>query len=135
MFFFFSSRRRHTRCGRDWSSDVCSSDLKERLVEGDVLVAFDRLTFLHIGNPVYQQKRVSVWQVLKNLINLHLHVDRPQPSDFFSSSFMRRARLSSCLKRTAFLRQFRLVSALVPEEYTPGSRISPVTSVMPVRCT
>src|SRR6266498_2132314 len=26
--FFFSSRRRHTRCGRDWSSDVCSSDLR-----------------------------------------------------------------------------------------------------------
>src|SRR5256884_3164715 len=26
-FFFFSSRRRHTRCSRDWSSDVCSSDL------------------------------------------------------------------------------------------------------------
>src|SRR2546422_7960986 len=28
-FFFFSSRRRHTRCSRDWSSDVCSSDLLE----------------------------------------------------------------------------------------------------------
>src|SRR2546429_5252456 len=28
-FFFFSSRRRHTRCSRDWSSDVCSSDLDE----------------------------------------------------------------------------------------------------------
>src|SRR6266699_3855159 len=28
FFFFFSSRRRHTRCGRDWSSDVCSSDLE-----------------------------------------------------------------------------------------------------------
>src|SRR2546422_10938006 len=27
MLFFFSSRRRHTRCSRDWSSDVCSSDL------------------------------------------------------------------------------------------------------------
>src|SRR6266704_6560215 len=27
MFFFFSSRRRHTRSKRDWSSDVCSSDL------------------------------------------------------------------------------------------------------------
>src|SRR5216684_4938228 len=27
QFFFFSSRRRHTRCSRDWSSDVCSSDL------------------------------------------------------------------------------------------------------------
>src|SRR6266852_208952 len=35
--FFFSSRRRHTRCYRDWSSDVCSSDLDatimRRLVE------------------------------------------------------------------------------------------------------
>src|SRR3712207_8539374 len=28
-FFFFSSRRRHTRYWRDWSSDVCSSDLKD----------------------------------------------------------------------------------------------------------
>src|SRR2546422_2736552 len=29
FLFFFSSRRRHTRCSRDWSSDVCSSDLVE----------------------------------------------------------------------------------------------------------
>src|SRR5207253_11334056 len=28
LFFFFSSRRRHTRWPRDWSSDVCSSDLQ-----------------------------------------------------------------------------------------------------------
>src|SRR5207245_3533292 len=38
--FFFSSRRRHTRCYRDWSSDVCSSDLDLLVVEpplgGDV---------------------------------------------------------------------------------------------------
>src|SRR3989442_463708 len=27
VIVFFASRRRHTRCGRDWSSDVCSSDL------------------------------------------------------------------------------------------------------------
>src|SRR5206468_2783778 len=31
LFFFFSSRRRHTRSDRDWSSDVCSSDLEPRL--------------------------------------------------------------------------------------------------------
>src|SRR2546429_9120360 len=31
LFFFFSSRRRHTRCSRDWSSDVCSSDLGSAL--------------------------------------------------------------------------------------------------------
>src|SRR5207253_4375059 len=30
VFFFFSSRRRHTRWPRDWSSDVCSSDLVSR---------------------------------------------------------------------------------------------------------
>src|SRR2546421_8043748 len=30
VLFFFSSRRRHTRSDRDWSSDVCSSDLTER---------------------------------------------------------------------------------------------------------
>src|SRR5206468_9566378 len=29
FFFFFSSRRRHTRSDRDWSSDVCSSDLHD----------------------------------------------------------------------------------------------------------
>src|SRR5205809_4864855 len=32
FFFFFSSRRRHTRCSRDWSSDVCSSDLRVQQV-------------------------------------------------------------------------------------------------------
>src|SRR5690606_40403002 len=31
---FFSSRRRHTRFSRDWSSDVCSSDLLLRIIEG-----------------------------------------------------------------------------------------------------
>src|SRR3712207_7108972 len=31
FFFFFSSRRRHTRYWRDWSSDVCSSDLTPRI--------------------------------------------------------------------------------------------------------
>src|SRR5699024_6851277 len=38
--FFFSSRRRHTRSKRDWSSDVCSSDLIELL--NDVPLSFTR---------------------------------------------------------------------------------------------
>src|SRR5215204_3148087 len=37
MFFFFSSRRRHTRSLCDWSSDVCSSDLGDRFA-ANVLV-------------------------------------------------------------------------------------------------
>src|SRR5687768_10107972 len=36
FFFFFSSRRRHTRCSRDWSSDVCSSDLDETVQCDDI---------------------------------------------------------------------------------------------------
>src|SRR2546426_8351347 len=32
LFFFFSSRRRHTRLQGDWSSDVCSSDLRRKYV-------------------------------------------------------------------------------------------------------
>src|SRR2546422_5096059 len=32
LLFFFSSRRRHTRCSRDWSSDVCSSDLMSQAI-------------------------------------------------------------------------------------------------------
>src|SRR5690606_39475106 len=39
-WFFFSSRRRHTRFSRDWSSDVCSSDLAREVIIG-------------FGHPVY----------------------------------------------------------------------------------
>src|SRR3712207_7202703 len=35
MIFFFSSRRRHTRYWRDWSSDVCSSDLYYNMPDED----------------------------------------------------------------------------------------------------
>src|SRR5262245_65375611 len=34
LLFFFSSRRRHTRCLSDWSSDVCSSDLNSQQALG-----------------------------------------------------------------------------------------------------
>src|SRR5690606_40231029 len=39
--FFFSSRRRHTRFSRDWSSDVCSSDLDGRDAEYAIARGFD----------------------------------------------------------------------------------------------
>src|SRR5690606_41118863 len=57
--FFFSSRRRHTRFSRDWSSDVCSSDLK--LYEHESLVALfedsfkrfrDRVAFENMGTTI-----------------------------------------------------------------------------------
>src|SRR5207245_968717 len=44
-FFFFSSRRRHTRCYRDWSSDVCSSDLPASPSQVVRAVGFDQPFF------------------------------------------------------------------------------------------
>src|SRR5699024_11939521 len=41
--FFFSSRRRHTRSKRDWSSDVCSSDLRGRRSHLDRLLGLQRI--------------------------------------------------------------------------------------------
>src|SRR5690349_22007382 len=43
LFFFFSSRRRHTRSLRDWSSDVCSSDLHREFFSLDFRVTPDVL--------------------------------------------------------------------------------------------
>src|SRR6266568_8367183 len=47
-FFFFSSRRRHTRWNCDWSSDVCSSDLRHAATKG-----------VHASAHRYQDCRVS----------------------------------------------------------------------------
>src|SRR2546430_7307377 len=41
-FFFFSSRRRHTRFDCDWSSDVCSSDLATAVEDRDLVAAAQR---------------------------------------------------------------------------------------------
>src|SRR3989440_6035146 len=48
LIFFFSSRRRHTRSDRDWSSDVCSSDLTSAMHAGpgfEGLVQSDSFSF------------------------------------------------------------------------------------------
>src|SRR5256885_14736258 len=45
-FFFFSSRRRHTRLQGDWSSDVCSSDLRGELYLDALLVGESQLLVL-----------------------------------------------------------------------------------------
>src|SRR5262245_38980311 len=50
LLFFFSSRRRHTRCLSDWSSDVCSSDLGARHGESQGL--------RHQLEPLARQRRV-----------------------------------------------------------------------------
>src|SRR5438128_844512 len=55
FLFFFSSRRRHTRCYRDWSSDVCSSDLGVSASATATLTVTSAppvLTIHHTGNTI-----------------------------------------------------------------------------------
>src|SRR3712207_558227 len=77
LFVFFSSRRRHTRYWRDWSSDVCSSDLV--LVEGVYLyhpaVVLGRLAPVGIVEPaVGLGQRVSLWHLFGGLAVVVLEV-------------------------------------------------------------
>src|SRR5258706_11189798 len=51
FFFFFSSRRRHTRLVSDWSSDVCSSDLK--IAAPLVVATYDGRPTKIEGNPLH----------------------------------------------------------------------------------
>src|SRR5206468_8431516 len=54
LFFFFSSRRRHTRSDRDWSSDVCSSDLSDDAPGPPVAFDGDRGTWGIVRAQTYQ---------------------------------------------------------------------------------
>src|SRR5258707_5784962 len=54
---FFSSRRRHTRYWRDWSSDVCSSDLTQIASSKSLRQA----NGLNIRNHFIEQRRVRSW--------------------------------------------------------------------------
>src|SRR3989442_8001359 len=71
-FFFFSSRRRHTICGRDWSSDVCSSDLSHivtnirgRLASGKD--ALDVLRAVFPGGTVTGVPKVRCMEIIDEL--------------------------------------------------------------------
>src|SRR5690606_39547575 len=59
-FFFFSSRSRHTRFSRDWSSDVCSSDLVDIHVIQSRIANPDYLSEVHRGaRPGAEQRNLK----------------------------------------------------------------------------
>src|SRR5690242_21808583 len=65
FFFFFSSRRRHTRLTCDWSSDVCSSDLKH----------FSRLK----PAPLEQAEALEQLRALANGMTIRVGITREPP--------------------------------------------------------
>src|SRR5438045_7680946 len=63
--FFFSSRRRHTRCLSDWSSDVCSSDLDEDRERIEVVVPDQQLSLAigRRGQNVRLASQLTGWDI------------------------------------------------------------------------
>src|SRR5215510_5962001 len=79
VFFFFSSRRRHTRWPRDWSSDVCSSDLGPFWAQISPQVARNLLPFVrarrssatHIGFQAHSPTLTVVFPCFTRLQSEH----------------------------------------------------------------
>src|SRR2546428_6027012 len=69
--FFFSSRRRHTRSDRDWSSDVCSSDL---------ISSASIATYLYLGMKRIRTTQAPDISVKKRVSSRKIQKRPPQPS-------------------------------------------------------
>src|SRR5438874_8400044 len=79
FFFFFSSRRRHTRSLRDWSSDVCSSDLGACHDPRDC-VSVPRVKPLAQAAPRFAPLR-CLSSPLRQMRHRHTHGKRPERLD------------------------------------------------------
>src|SRR5699024_11785054 len=76
-FFFFSSRRRHTRSKRDWSSDVCSSDLNR----SQLLCYLNRPRFINLGGlhaipqcPLFRKSWHTHMKIVRCLLQFFIFV-------------------------------------------------------------
>src|SRR4051812_49780559 len=83
IFFFFSSRRRHTRLTCDWSSDVCSSDLDTGEAVDLVVEAVEALDdgLLNLLDRVDGLAGVGVDLQDALVVQLHLEVLRPRSEE------------------------------------------------------
>src|SRR5256885_3528873 len=79
LFFFFSSRRRHTRLQGDWSSDVCSSDLRAASLTRQLLM-FSRKNVMQPAMLDLREVVVNMSKMLKRLLgeNIDLQFNPPQ---------------------------------------------------------
>src|SRR5690606_39857580 len=119
--FFFSSRRRHTRFSRDWSSDVCSSDLvnvkKEIHICGSSNHSIRKIKKLNtcfllkdqtfyrgssgLGSIRYQRNNIFIKQIGRASCRERVQTDQKSETDHLCSSLLhqsgsRRDRASGC---------------------------------------
>src|SRR5690625_8008721 len=81
--FFFSSRRRHTRWPRDWSSDVCSSDLKSGRRQARVRIRLLDGTATEISRrrKTAQEARLAVQSEIDVLLTMSKGSEELKPDD------------------------------------------------------
>src|SRR5699024_12191023 len=95
VVFFFSSRRRHTRSKRDWSSDVCSSDLMYLILR--YLMGFD--AFVEIaGSATFQMPAKEKHSKPFILTNQNMALNQSSGGKFYRSAKIGRA---SCRERVS----------------------------------
>src|SRR2546426_11043720 len=95
MFFFFSSRRRHTRLQGDWSSDVCSSDLPHSVPGCPSLLELVPDCFRVLNR---QQRSPITCRCAQRSLDLAAQFARLQPQVKGQSESMFRAR-SNCVRQ------------------------------------
>src|SRR5690606_39947145 len=83
LYFFFSSRRRHTRFSRDWSSDVCSSDL-------NTIEAVEAQTTVEIEAFQPQVAATDLSTVVKDIMQATDKIPLPEANIVVSRSEERR---------------------------------------------
>src|SRR5439155_4269080 len=75
LLFFFSSRRRHTRWPRDWSSDVCSSDLVAPSDDASLVDQVDgrpEVIFPGVPDPIIRIEYHRPTDLLPDEVGLHV---------------------------------------------------------------
>src|SRR5256885_9730116 len=81
MYFFFSSRRRHTRLQGDWSSDVCSSDLctiRQSRRGKSLDLSIERMSRAILSLEVPKQTVLDLCQSRNREGSLHPGLDRSE---------------------------------------------------------
>src|SRR3712207_8836722 len=115
MFCFFSSRRRHTRYWRDWSSDVCSSDLYEGKVSNVenslVLICYEvdgdkfkppiylLSTDIELNSETIIEYYLNRWTIETNYKYLKTHLSLDRKSTRLNSSHANISYAVFCLKK------------------------------------
>src|SRR5690554_7483626 len=115
FFFFFSSRRRHTRCGRDWSSDVCSSDLPSLGINISIGLANKSFKYPH-----QNFEEISAFTPMKWHVNLQGNIEvqrRLNQWHIFARAGYQHG-LSPVLKSDTFDRKYNKISTIFGVGYS-----------------